>query len=384
MTTPQPDPNTIGAIVAANPGGDFDILGIALTAAAPDLLEVAGTAGAGVTVFAPTDAAFGNLAAALDPSVDPTDENAVVAALLDVSAALSPEDAPLDYLREILEYHVAGEPLTQDDIAHKAKIETLAGVNIRPNGDHLIDKDPQLPNPGLVAEIETDSGVVQVIDEVLQPANITAIHPFFGFGFGLFGAKRDAVIGSDEDDYVLLGRNDDRANLGENDDFAAGGRGDDVLKGGEGDDTLAGNRDDDTLEGGEGDDLLRGGKQDDVLIGGSGDDKLMGGNGADVFVFKPTNPDEGHDVVRDFDAAEGDTLLLDVSEFAPADLEALAGPNYEQDLALSDLIDAGIVSLVAKGHSTLVEHPGGTILLRGVDPTTPIEVLDTVVNFDFV
>ena len=70
-------------------------------------------------------------------------------------------------------------------------------------------------------------------------------------------------------------------------------------------DTRGGN---DILEGGAGNDLMFGQGGNDKLIGGPGDDILYGGTGADEFIWK--SGDTGHDVIKDFSIAEGDTLNL--------------------------------------------------------------------------
>jgi Ca2+-binding RTX toxin-like protein len=84
-----------------------------------------------------------------------------------------------------------------------------------------------------------------------------------------------------------------------------GGDGDDVLKGGSGNDTLDGGAGNDSLDGGKGLDTLLGGDGNDVLTGGQDKviDTLTGGTGADQFVARTP------DVVTDFFAAEGDTLM---------------------------------------------------------------------------
>lgn len=90
-------------------------------------------------------------------------------------------------------------------------------------------------------------------------------------------------------------------------DVLAGLSGDDTIDGGAGDDLLAGNRGDDSIMGGGGDDRLRGGTGDDTVQGGAGDDTMRGGSGADAFVF---GAGDGTDTIRDFDATEGDRLIL--------------------------------------------------------------------------
>lgn len=76
--------------------------------------------------------------------------------------------------------------------------------------------------------------------------------------------------------------------------------------GGLGNDFLIGNALDNMLTGGGGKDTLLGGDGNDTLDGGLGNDILVGGLGADTFVYSG-----GNDVIKDFNEAEGDTLVGD-------------------------------------------------------------------------
>ncbi len=84
--------------------------------------------------------------------------------------------------------------------------------------------------------------------------------------------------------------------------------GNDTLLGGAGDDILFGQGGNDYLDGGKGNDILLGGTGNDTLIGGPGNDILIGGSGADTFVWK--SGDVGNDVIKDFNASEGDRIDL--------------------------------------------------------------------------
>ncbi|QRY78828.1 retention module-containing protein [Pseudomonas sp. PDNC002] len=85
-------------------------------------------------------------------------------------------------------------------------------------------------------------------------------------------------------------------------------------------DTRGGN---DILEGGAGNDLMFGQGGNDKLIGGPGDDIMYGGTGADEFIWKAG--DTGHDVVKDFSIAEGDSLnLADLLQGALPTADSLA------------------------------------------------------------
>ncbi|MCG8709470.1 Ig-like domain-containing protein, partial [Brenneria sp. 4F2] len=91
-------------------------------------------------------------------------------------------------------------------------------------------------------------------------------------------------------------------------DLSSANGGNDILNGGSGNDILFGQGGHDTLYGGSGNDKLYGGSGDDTLIGGSGNDILTGGSGADLFKWQ--SGDVGHDVIKDFNASEGDRIDL--------------------------------------------------------------------------
>ncbi|MFM1842161.1 MAG: hypothetical protein RLZZ490_897, partial [Cyanobacteriota bacterium] len=89
------------------------------------------------------------------------------------------------------------------------------------------------------------------------------------------------------------------------------------INGLEGNDTIIGSEQRDIILGGGGHDVLRGkggvdklygGAGDDLLDGGLGLDFLYGGQGSDHFVLRTGN---GSDRIMDFNATEGDLLLLD-------------------------------------------------------------------------
>ncbi|WP_437882588.1 calcium-binding protein [Pseudomonas sp. LRF_L74] len=107
---------------------------------------------------------------------------------------------------------------------------------------------------------------------------------------------------------------------------ATGGSGYDSLRnlenliGSDYDDNLAGNAVANILKGGAGNDVLNGREGDDVLDGGAGSDSLTGGSGADRFVFGKLE-DMGlgdlADLIRDFNAAEGDRIDLSALDANP-------------------------------------------------------------------
>ncbi len=114
------------------------------------------------------------------------------------------------------------------------------------------------------------------------------------------GSGDDRLFGQDGEDVLRGGGGGDRAH---------GGNGDDVIDGQGGDDRLYGEAGNDLLQGGNGSDRLVGGDGDDTLMGGEGRDVLTGGNGADLFIFDIRDAGD-IDVIRDFNGAEGDQIIL--------------------------------------------------------------------------
>jgi len=93
-------------------------------------------------------------------------------------------------------------------------------------------------------------------------------------------------------------------NGNELDDFIYGDYGNDTIYGQDGSDHLSGGPGNDIIYGGNGGDYIQGGEGNDKIYGGDGDDKLVGGPGADFF-----DCGAGLDVVKDFNATEGDVHL---------------------------------------------------------------------------
>ena len=127
----------------------------------------------------------------------------------------------------------------------------------------------------------------------------------------------DALQGGSGFDDINGNSGNDTASGGAGDDWVVGGKDNDLLDGDAGNDIVYGNLGDDTASGGLGNDLVRGGQGndsltgnegDDWLSGDRGDDTLSGGAGADIF---HSFGDAGLDRVLDFNAAEGDRVLLD-------------------------------------------------------------------------
>ncbi|WP_207462613.1 lipid II-degrading bacteriocin [Azospirillum sp. SYSU D00513] len=139
------------------------------------------------------------------------------------------------------------------------------------------------------------------------------------------GAGNDLVFGNQGNDIINAGFGSDTVHAGQGDDIIYSGSGDDSISaniggdlvyGNEGHDIIFGNQGNDTIYGGRGNDTIFAGLDSDMIYGdiGSdalwgdiGSDTLVGGADADRFNF---NPNTNHDVIQDFNFAEGDRISL--------------------------------------------------------------------------
>ncbi len=162
--------NTNIVDIAAN-SDDFNILVGALTAAG--LVDTIRDA-EDITVFAPTDAAFIALAEDLGYDGDTSDEDAVLALLAQTLETLDPNDDLVPLLAEVLLYHVSAGAKTQAEIEAANSITTLFdGNTITPDGQDLVDNEPDLTDPTIVApDIVAGNGIIQGIDRVLLPVDV--------------------------------------------------------------------------------------------------------------------------------------------------------------------------------------------------------------------
>ncbi|MEM1313021.1 MAG: fasciclin domain-containing protein [Pseudomonadota bacterium] len=368
---------TIAEIAAGNP--DFSIL-VELLATA-DLVDAVADPAADLTVFAPTNAAFGALAQSLGFTGDAGDAEAVTGFLVEALTGLGGGD-PLPLLTSILTYHVSPGGKTLSEVAALSEVATLDGATFAPGPDGtLIDADPDAPDPALaLTDLLASNGVVHAIDGVLLPLDAptfavqqggdrpdllaggaSADNLIGGGGADILRGRRgddvlsggrgaDAVLGGagDDDmsggggaDLMIGGKGDDAMSGGGRADKMHGNTGDDVMTGGAGADVLAGGRGGDELSGGAGRDLLLGGRGDDTLDGGAGRDLMRGGSGDDVFVYGEGG---GRDRVADFAAGED---VLDVSSFGLADFEAFEALGAQRSRAATfDFGDGDVLTLV--------------------------------------
>jgi len=99
---------------------------------------------AGITIFAPTDAAF-------------------------KSAGIDPKKVPVDALANILKYHVVPAVAFTTDIVDGAKIPTLQGTTLTVSHKAGTNKFGVNGANVVVADVLLKNGVVHVIDQVLMP-----------------------------------------------------------------------------------------------------------------------------------------------------------------------------------------------------------------------
>lgn len=295
---------TITEIVASSggvfdsDGGDFDILLAAVQAAG--LADTLNSDGIDVTVFAPTDAAFIELAQTL--GYDGIGEEGAWTYLAGALTLLGGGD-PVPLLTEILKYHVGTESLQASQVLTSDEITALQGGTIGVDGITLTDKEPDVQDPQIAAvDLQASNGVVHAIDGVLLPADLL---PSDGSN------DVDFIIGDDRRSTVFTGADSDLVSgLGGNDKIFAGA-GNDIVLGGDGRDKLFGGSGNDMLSGGTGKDHIFGGWGDDTIDGGAGRDKLIGGWGADTFVFAAGS---GKDKIIGFESGR-DKIDLSAYEF---------------------------------------------------------------------
>ncbi|WP_108663072.1 fasciclin domain-containing protein [Acuticoccus kandeliae] len=168
-------PESIAAVVAPSGGtpdddnSDFDLLLTALNFTG--LTDVLADPDARFSVLAPTDAAFISLAQRLGYGGD--DEAGSLDFILDTLTVLGGGD-PAPLLTDVLTYHVVGGAMTLGELQSERVVTPLYGdEDLTFLGNRIGDADPDFSNPRvLAADIQTDNGIIQVIDEVLLPFNV--------------------------------------------------------------------------------------------------------------------------------------------------------------------------------------------------------------------
>lgn len=276
---------------------DFNILVQALSAAG--LVETVRDA-TDITVFAPTDAAFTQLAVDLGFEGDQADETAVFNHIAGALTELGGGD-PIPLLTDILLYHVSPEAKFEAEIEALDAVPTLlTGATFAPENGKLVDNEPDIEDPGIaIADVAADNGIIQVVDRVLLPVDIPG------------NTEGETINGTNRRDH---------------------------LEGTEGNDEIFGFNGRDKLEGGDGNDLLNGGRGRDYLDGGEGDDHLIGGIGRDTFDFREI---EGDDVVKDL--SWNDRVLVSRDDFH----------NFHELREATEFVDGDAVIATEDGSITL-------------------------------
>jgi hypothetical protein len=171
------------------------------------------------------------------------------------------------------------------------------------------------------------------------------------------GAGNDIFFGGAGADIVNGNTGADTVHGDAGDDTLSGGQGSDAMFGEADNDVLFGNLGADSLDGGFGNDLIRGGQGNDSIDGGSGndwisgdrgDDTITGGTGADTF---HSFAGAGLDRVLDFNAAEGDRVLLD------------AGTSYTVSQIGADVVVQMTGAQVVLANVQLTSLPAGWIVV---------------------
>lgn len=178
---PAPTANIVETAIAVSSADgfdankdDFDILITAVVTA--DLAAALSDAGADLTVFAPTDRAFGLLARDLGYK-GKYDEARMWAFLVDALSGLSSNGDPIPVLTNVLLYHVAPQSISFADVrsARSVAVPTLLGSELRVNVRQIVDAAPSRQDARILpalTDVNTSNGVIHGINRVLLPLDI--------------------------------------------------------------------------------------------------------------------------------------------------------------------------------------------------------------------
>lgn len=118
-----------------------------------------------LTLFAPANSAFSELAVGLGFGGDSSDPDAVSEFLTTNVAAGT--------LLDIVTYHILPDVRFSADLPDGASFLTVQGAEFTRDGTTLIDLEPDLADPSLVlVDQAADNGVVHVVDRVLLPVDL--------------------------------------------------------------------------------------------------------------------------------------------------------------------------------------------------------------------
>lgn len=434
--------STIADIVAQSGGEfddnmqDFDVLQRAITDA--ELGSVLNGSEADLTVFAPTDAAFVQLANDLGFEVD--DEAAAYDAIVGSLTELGDGDPQLA-LQSLLEYHVSPGEKTSKEIKAANAIETLlAGETLATKGNKIVDGNLDIADPKFaksLKDVKASNGIVQGIDRVLLPADfldsegdptddlepeespngegepidpMEPIDPIEPEGEGdpidpmepvdpvTPESEGDPlnpegqpdltdVLNGTADDDVLVAKSGSNFIVGfAGNDVAIGGTGDDYIIGGAGQDFVLGNGGKDVIFGGSDKDLIvttgmsfvSGGMGDDLLFGESESGRMYGDDGNDVIVVS-------EDSTAAIYGGLGDDLISLQGAAAKVVLEADKGTDTVEGFEVGQTT-LGLSEGLTFSDLTFVDNEGSTSILSGQKAIatvldTSVEALSSESNF---
>lgn len=152
---------------------DFEVLARALDAAGLSA-SVGGLSD--FTLFAPTDAAFADLAVTLGFSGDTDDPDAVFGAIAGALSGLASDGDPIPLLTDILLYHVSGSESDAAGLNADGPVDTLlTDASVEVTGNTVVDGDPNFRNADIISpDVDAGMGTIQVIDQVLLPLDTPA------------------------------------------------------------------------------------------------------------------------------------------------------------------------------------------------------------------
>jgi uncharacterized surface protein with fasciclin (FAS1) repeats len=195
----QDDPGTIAEIVVAAASAEtpeFTQLLVTVQLADPSVLEALSDPDAELTVFAPTDAAFEAMAAAM---AEMSEEEAA-----EMAAMMEDADAMTAYVTNILLYHVVDGIVMSADVVAALEANdgafsgpTLQGqyIDVALTEDGGITIDDANLNLEMV-DIEASNGVIHVIDAVLLPEDRTIAEIVVDAAGAEEGAEFTALLGA--------------------------------------------------------------------------------------------------------------------------------------------------------------------------------------------
>ncbi|WP_376089414.1 fasciclin domain-containing protein [Roseomonas sp. CCTCC AB2023176] len=213
-----PTPPSIAGIVAASGNGfdtnaaDFDILLRAASDAG--LVSALADPAADLTVFAPTDAAFVQLARTF--GFTGTDEAGAYDAIVATLTGLAPDGNPIPLLTDVLTYHVVPERLDVRQLNAEDTITTLNGATLDVRGTTVVDAEPELRDARLVpgqTDVAASNGAVQAIDRVLLPFDLDLSGPGLGSSIADQLAASGSGFDTNRQDFDILNAALDAAGL---------------------------------------------------------------------------------------------------------------------------------------------------------------------------